>query len=706
MFPAVFRIVALDGSNGFRLSGEAGDDFAGWSVAGGGDINGDGLDDVVIGARGTEIRGIDNAGTVYVLFGRAMGFSADLDLAAVGGGTGVRLDGDETDSLGVSVALAGDVDGDGFSDVISGAPFLRASAVVSGAMHLLPGAGAFPATPLSLADLPPRGGVSLAGEDAGDQLGLALAAAGDINGDGFGDVILGAPGASDGAYLGGAVYVLFGSADGLAADLDLASLDGTNGFRIDGSQDFARLGRALGGGGDVNGDGFDDLVIGAIGADGTAASAGAAFVVFGRADGWAASLDLAVIGGSSGARLLGEAGYDYTGEAVAMAGDINGDGLADLLIGAPRADGGGSRSGAAYVVFGRSHGWPADISLAALDGSDGFRLTGLAEGDNLGAAVSAAGDVNGDGFDDLIVGAPFADGGGEDGGSAYVLFGRASGWSATVALDALDGASGFRIVGVGVDGTGSSVAAAGDVNGDGVADLLVGAPLAAAGGAVQAGAGYVIFGQREPVREVTSDGGGLLAGDAERDEADAMLGRAGPDTLFGFGGDDQLVGDGGDDWLRGGAGNDTLLGGAGVDQLFGDRGMDEVLGGAGNDVLRDDLSFALIDGGLGDRDRFRFWRASDQVLDLTGLAPDRFRGIEVIALDGSANGLIVDAAALRAASDTHILRVLGDESNTAIVAAEFVLTGDEAIGPITYDRYVAAGAVLLLDQDIAVDWLL
>lgn len=706
MFSAVLNLAELDGSNGFRVSGEASDDFAAWSLAGAGDVNGDGLDDVLIGARGTDVGGIDGAGSVFLVFGRETGFAADFDLSALDGTSGVRLDGDRTDSLGVSVAAAGDINGDGFADVLSGAPFLHASGVVSGAAHVLPGAGTFPAAPLSLSDLPARGGTSVTGETAGDQFGLALAAAGDINGDGFGDVVVGAPGASEGAYLGGAVYVLFGGEDGLPADLDLAALDGTTGFRIDGTQDFARLGSAVAGGSDVNGDGLDDLILGAIGAAGDAASAGAAFVVFGRAGGWEASLDLAALDGSRGARLLGAAAYDYTGQAVALAGDINGDGLADLLVGAPRADEAGSRSGTAYVVFGRSHGWSADISLADLDGTTGFRLTGLAEGDNLGAAVAAAGDINGDGFDDLIVGAPFADGGGEDGGSAFVLFGKANGWSALVALDELDGTSGFRLDGAGVDGTGTSVAAGGDINGDGVADLLVGAPLADAGGAAQAGAGYVIFGQRQPAREVTTDAGGLLAADPERDDADVMIGRAGPDTLIGFGGNDQIIGNGGDDRMKGGDGDDVVNGGDGIDQIFGQYGMDELLGGADNDVLRDDLSFALIDGGLGDRDRFRFWQSSDQVLDLTELAPDRFRGIEVIALDGGGNGLIVDAAALRAASDTDILRVLGDESNTATISADFILTGEVTIGPFTYDRYAAAGAVLLLQQDIAVDWLL
>src|SRR5262249_19703487 len=154
-----------------------------------------------------------------------------------------------------------------------------------------------------------------------------------------------------------------------------------------------------------------------------------------------------------------------SGSSVASAGDVNGDGFADLIVGAPNAV--VPNSGASYVVFGQASGFAANIDLASLDGTTGFKLSGEAAGGNSGSSVASAGDVNGDGFADLIVGGPRS-------GASYVVFGQATGFAANIALSSLDGSTGFRLSGAAGDFSGGSVASAGDINGDGFADLIVG----------------------------------------------------------------------------------------------------------------------------------------------------------------------------------------------------------------------------------------
>src|SRR5262249_35281925 len=155
----------------------------------------------------------------------------------------------------------------------------------------------------------------------------------------------------------------------------------------------------------------------------------------------------------------GAAGYDYSGWSVASAGGVNGDGFADLIVGAPSADASGPNSGASYVMFGQASGFPTDLDLVELDGSNGFRLSGAAAYDYSGISVASAGDVNGDGFADLIVGAERADSNGPNSGASFMVFGGASGFAANVDLLKLDGNNGFQLSG----------AAAGDQSGISVA---------------------------------------------------------------------------------------------------------------------------------------------------------------------------------------------------------------------------------------------
>ncbi len=171
----------------------------------------------------------------------------------------------------------------------------------------------------------------------------------------------------------------------------------------------------------MDGDGTDDLLVGAPGADPNGDDSGSAYLVFGRAD--TVEVALGGLTGPDGFALEGAVEGDRAGYAVSEAGDVNGDGFGDLLIGAPYADPNGSYSGAAYVVFGGAGGFAGSLNLGSLTGSAGFVMNGAAEYDHAGQAVSGAGDVNGDGFDDLLIGAPWADPHAYYSGAAYVVFG-------------------------------------------------------------------------------------------------------------------------------------------------------------------------------------------------------------------------------------------------------------------------------------------
>ncbi len=497
----VFNAAAINGTNGFVIHGAAAGDRSGYSVAGIGDVNGDGRDDLLISALSADLPGRIDAGVSYVVYGRQGSFGASLDLGTLTAATGFAITGvNAFDFSGASARAAGDVNGDGLADFIIGAPWGEATqGTNAGESYLVFGRQGGFGSGLDLATLNGTNGVTFRGVAAGDGLGFAVSAAGDINGDGFDDLILGAreangPGEAD----SGASYVVFGRAGGFTAAIDVAGLTGANGFAIIGADATDRSGYSVAAAGDVNGDGIDDLIIGAPQGDpGGRANAGEAYVVFGRQGGFGATLDLGTLSGTNGFTISGVDAGDHAGWSVASAGDLNGDGCADMVIGALYADPAGRESaGETYVVFGRAGGFGANLDLSSMPASMGFTITGTAAANLTGHSVASAGDINGDGIDDLLIGAIYADGtGGVDAGETYVVFGRTTGFGGVLDLATLNGQTGFAIGGVAAgDFSGQSVSAAGDVNSDGFDDLIIGAPMADPSGRADAGSSYVIFG--------------------------------------------------------------------------------------------------------------------------------------------------------------------------------------------------------------------
>lgn len=515
-FGATFELSSLDGARGFTIIGVNEDDVSGAPVGSAGDLNGDGIEDLVIAATGAGSNG-SNAGATYVVFGGAgLGSTGAIDLASLNGTNGFVINGvNQSDRSGESATCAGDINGDGIDDLVIGARYAGSYGQAIGASYVVfGGAGVGAGGALDLASLNGTNGFVINGIDTGDRSGKAASAAGDVNNDGIDDLVIGAfmadPGFRDAA---GECYIVFGGIGvGSSGFLDLSALNGTNGFIINGIDPGDEVGFSVSSAGDANGDNIDDLLLGAFVADpGGKVWAGETYVVFGATGlGASGSLELSTLNGANGFVINGIDESDRSGVSVAAAGDINGDGEDDLIIGANYAEPNGvSEAGESYVIFGGPGlGASGAIELASLNGSNGFVLNGAAAGDRSGGSVAPAGDLNGDGFADVVIGARYADPNGENTGESYVVFGSTTaGAGGVIELGTLNGINGFTLAGILPDNfSGASCSFAGDVNNDGIDDLIVGAAGADPGGVNGAGESYIIFGRIDCPGDITFDG--------------------------------------------------------------------------------------------------------------------------------------------------------------------------------------------------------
>jgi hypothetical protein len=502
-FPANFELSQLIDENlpqkGLVLNGSNAGDNTGRSVSSAGDINGDGLDDIIIGAHLADPNGKNAAGVSYVIFGSQTSFPRHLELSNLDGSNGFKLNGNNiADYAGISVSGVGDVNGDGIDDLIIGANKvdLNGPGSNSGQSYVVFGGQTdFPAT-VELNNLNGSNGFKFNGNGAFHQVGTSVSEAGDVNGDGLADIIIGAVGAGPNGFYSGQSYVIFGSQNAFPAMLSPNNLNGSQGFRINGIASLDRAGRSVSGAGDVNGDGLDDLIIGAYNADPNGSYSGQSYIVFGNANGFSADVELNNLNGNSGFKLNGGAALDRVGIAVSDASDVNGDGLDDFIVSASSADPNGPQSGQIYLVFGNRTGFPTTLELNNLDGSNGFKLNGIAAGDYAGVSANNAGDINGDGLHDLIIGAPGTDSNGMNAGQVYVIFGNRFGFPNIFELNNLNGKNGFKLNGIAAeDRAGNAVSGAGDINGDGIDDVIIAASFADPNSKTDAGQAYVIYGQ-------------------------------------------------------------------------------------------------------------------------------------------------------------------------------------------------------------------
>ncbi|MCP4709599.1 MAG: hypothetical protein GY869_13310, partial [Planctomycetes bacterium] len=397
------------------------DNFIPRSVATAGDINGDGYSDIILGTNDSNPE--PGEGVAFVYHGSAAGLSTN---------TGWFSEGEQSSAnFGFSVSSAGDVNGDGYSDVIVGAEGYDNGQSHEGKVFVYHG---------NASGLSYMTNWTAEGDKTNAYFGFSVGAAGDVNNDGYGDVIIGAAGYENGQAYEGRAFVYHGSASGLNSSAN---------WYVESDQENAQLGFSIGTAGDVNGDGYSDVIVGAFFFSNDQDYEGRALVYHGSASGLNVVEDWSAEGDQTSA---------YFGYSVGTAGDVNGDGYCDVIVGAELYDNPDINEGKAFVYHG---------SALGLNTSADWTTEGNLVSAYFGCSVGTAGDVDNDGYSDVIVGAYRYSNGQADEGRVFVYHGSATGLNLTADWSAESDQNEAYF--------GRAVGTAGDVNGDGYSDVIVGA---------------------------------------------------------------------------------------------------------------------------------------------------------------------------------------------------------------------------------------
>ncbi len=593
----------LTNAVGFTLNGIGSDDALGGAV-GVGDYNGDGILDIIVNARGVEntISGFDD-GEAYIVYGGATRVTGSINKTALGAGTqgfvitgDVAVGGTFANEIDFAVAGLGDVNGDGIGDMLVsytstigtnvGRVIFGQSTILSAETHIDDLSG------FTIEDNLNFGNID-------DAQGL-----GDVNGDGIADFAMT-------TNNGGNHFVIFGSTS-FGATLDVNTVNGTNGFEFEGTGETAT--QRIANLGDINGDGLDDIGFGTVDDGNTDGFA----IVYGSTSAYTNPLDASLLNGTNGIFIdVVDAGADLTDvdfEAegnIVGAGDVNGDGYNDIFVTTrtPNAE----NDIVGYVIYGGpslTSMTPATFNSIAVGGmpSVGFAVIASAASE---LTVSGSGDVNGDGYSDLILVAPLGDEGLTNAGDLYVIYGSAN-ITAPFTLNGvgsnIDGFNGYVINGdtanerFGRDDIAGANLEVTDFDGDGYDDIILGSPESPLGGGPGKGELFVIYG---------SNTNGIIDFEGTSG-ADALTGNVFDNHLVAMQGDDTLDGQGGNDVYRAGAGDDTLI--------YDAADTTKVDGGAGLDTLQ--LS------------------GSGEVVDLTSINNLIHEGIEVVDITGTGNNTL------------------------------------------------------------------
>ncbi len=541
------------------------------------------------------------------------------------GNNGFAVTGTNTfDYAGLFATGISDINGDRIDDILISAPGPLGG--TPGKSYVIYGRTTGFSPNFNLAEINNNNGFVINGID-GNSSGTA--SSGDINGDGIPDLVIGADGGTtNGGINAGKTYVIFGQPGGFTGSVNVPQLNGTTGFVIAGLNAEERSGIALTATGDINGDGNKDIVIGAPGATvGDRINAGKTSVIFGKKDAFPVIVNPAELNGNNGFTISGFDAEGSAGNAVSYAGDINKDGFDDLLIGASSANSNSkNNAGKTFIVFGKKE-FSANFSLAEANGKNALVLNGVETDGLVGTAVSGGGDINGDGIDDIIVGAPgslFQN----SPGKSYAVFGSRG--------------FGFANPNNGLQGT--------------VQDDIINGTQA----------DDTISGQQGN---------------------DKMFGNSGQDVLSGNLNDDYLDGQKGQDILIGGDGNDTLMGGLGKDLLTGESGndiltgvdinainpgieeIDTLTGGGGSDIfVLGDVNNTYYDNLDNDYALITDFNASEDSIQLHGKADDY-----LLVPFSQANQ--TGTAIYRKAAQNELISILQGGSNLSLSGNYFKFVG-------------------------------